>query len=175
MVCQVCKIRPAEVKLTQVINDKKIEIKLCKKCAEEKGIDNPLAALPQIFGNFILGLLGEDIYKSTKESSKIKCHQCGSTWDDFQRTGLLGCDICYQTFQNELNVILRRIHGSNQHIGSRPKAHRYYMSEAELEKAKLELQAAIKNENFERAAELRDMIRDAQREIDKKEKDGILR
>jgi protein arginine kinase activator len=167
MVCQVCHINPAEVKLTQVINNKKIELSLCKKCAEEKGMGNPLAALPQIFGNFILSLLGEDVLKPREEKSGLKCQQCGLAWDDFKKTGLLGCDICYQSFHEELKVVLRRIHGSNQHIGSRPKSYRFFMTEAELENAKLELEQAIENENFERAAELRDMIRDAQREMEK--------
>ncbi|MFQ5864215.1 MAG: UvrB/UvrC motif-containing protein [bacterium] len=175
MLCQICNVNAAEVKLTQIINSKKLEMNLCKKCAEEKGIDNPLTALPQIFGSFLMSMLDEDIIKRRKVKSKIKCRGCGLVWDDFQKTGLFGCDICYDTFREDLKVILRRIHGSNQHIGSRPKTHRYVVQESDLKRIKLELQNAIENENFERAAELRDMIRDAQREIDKKENDGILR
>ena len=174
MVCQVCHINPAEAKLTQVVNNKKIELSLCKKCVEEKGLDNLLAALPQIFGNLILGLFGEDILKREQVKSRAKCHQCGLTWNNFKKTGLFGCDICYQSFHKELKVLLRRIHGSNQHIGSRPKSDRFIMSEVQLKKAKLQLQQAIEDENFERAAELRDMIRDAQREFEKKENDELL-
>lgn len=170
MVCQVCHTNTAEVKLTQVVNNKKIELSLCKKCAEEKGVGNPLAALPQIFGNFILSLLSEEILKPKEDKSGLKCQHCGLTWDNFEKTGLLGCDICYQSFYEELKVVLRRIHGSNQHIGSRPKSNRFFMSDVELESAKLELEQAIEDENFERAAELRDRIRDAQREMDKKTK-----
>ncbi|MFQ6113254.1 MAG: UvrB/UvrC motif-containing protein [bacterium] len=175
MLCQICNVNTAEVRLTQIINSKKIEINLCRKCAEEKGIDNPLAALPQIFGNFLMGLLHEDVIKRKKVKSTAKCHACGLTWDDFQNTGLFGCDICYQSFQEDLKVILRRIHGSNQHIGSRPKAHRHVIDESELKRLRSELQKAIEKENFERAAELRDMVRDAQRELDRKANDGILR
>jgi len=92
-----------------------------------------------------------------------------------KKTGLFGCDICYQVFSKDLNVILRRIHGSNQHIGNRPKSQRYVIDDFELKKIKLELQAAIENEDFELAAELRDMVRDTQSELNKKVDDGILR
>lgn len=175
MLCQLCKIKTANVKISHVINSKKIEVNLCESCAEKKGVNSPMATLPQIFGNFITELLGNEILKRTGDEIDIKCEECGSTWESFQTTGLFGCDICYRTFEDDLDVILRRIHGSNQHIGSRPKSHRVNIDESELAKIKLELQSAIQRENFELAAELRDIVRDAQREIDKRENDGILR
>ncbi len=175
MLCQICNVNSAEIKLTQIINGKKIEMRLCKDCAEEKGVNSPLTALPQIFGNLLLSLFDEDIVKRKLVKSKVKCRECGLTWDYFQKTGLLGCSNCYKIFEEDLKVILRRIHGSNRHIGSRPKAYRHVVNEAQIKSLKLELKNAIKKENFERAAELRDMIRDAQREIDQKENDGILR
>lgn len=174
MLCQFCKTNPSTITISHVVNSKKIEINLCTSCAEEKGVDNPLAALPQIFENFIAELIGEEnLLRGTKQAGST-CDGCGVTWDDFQKTGMFGCDICYQTFQKDLDLVLRRIHGSNQHIGSRPKSQRHKLSESELEKIKRELQHAIENEAFELAAELRDMIRDAQRELDR-ENDGILR
>ncbi|MFQ5823089.1 MAG: UvrB/UvrC motif-containing protein [bacterium] len=138
-------------------------------------MDNPITATSQLFGNFLMALLGEDIFKRRKEIRSIKCPGCGITWDDFQNTGLFGCDICYQSFHEDLKVILRRIHGSNQHIGSRPKVHRHVVDETELERLQLELKHAIENEHFEKAAELRDIVRDAQREIDKRDNNGIRR
>ena len=175
MLCQLCKVNNAAVKITQVINNKKIEINFCRSCAEKKGVDNPLGTLPQIFGNFVAELLGQETLHRKDKSSHVKCNGCGLTWEHFQKTGLFGCDICYLVFEDDLKVILRRIHGSNQHIGNRPNSKKNRIDEPELEKIKMELQAAIKNEDFELAAELRDIIRDAQREIDKKSHDGILR
>lgn len=175
MLCQICQKNTAEIRVSHAINEKKIEINLCKSCAEEKGLSNPLSNLPQLFGNFIAELIGQDLFKSRRRDATRKCPGCGSTWDNFHDTGLLGCDLCYQTYEEDLSVILRRIHGSNKHIGSRPKSYRFVVDESELEGIKEELQQAIDNEKFERAAELRDIIRDAQREIDKKNDDGILR
>ncbi len=175
MLCQICQNKTAEIKISHVINNKKMETNLCKKCAEEKGMNNPLMNLPKIFGNFITELIGEEFSKTKKESESNKCSKCGTTWEYFQKNGLLGCDNCYKTFQTDLNHVLRRIHGSNQHIGSRPKSCRQIVDDTELDKMKKNLHRAIKQEKFEKAAELRDIIRDVQREIDKRENDGILR
>ncbi|MFQ5649635.1 MAG: UvrB/UvrC motif-containing protein [bacterium] len=174
MVCQFCRENPATIKIAHVVNEKKIEINLCTGCAERKGIANPMASLPQIFENFIAELVGKEILQRSTHAEGLQCARCGSTWDDFQKTGLFGCDICYQTFEQDLNIVLRRIHGSNQHIGSRPKSQRHKISEAEMRRIKVELQEAIESENFELAAELRDLVRDAQRELDT-ENDGIIR
>ncbi|MFQ5707493.1 MAG: UvrB/UvrC motif-containing protein [bacterium] len=148
---------------------------LCKICVEEYGLDNSISTLPQFFGNFLKGMLGSEIDTKHPGRSLKKCHKCGSTWDEFQKTGLLGCNFCYQSFYDEINLVLKRIHGSNKHIGSRPKSHRHFLSVTEMEHAKAELQKAVESQNFERAAELRDMIRDAQRLREKTDRDGILR
>lgn len=175
MLCQFCKQNPATIKISHVINSKTIEVSLCKGCAEEKGVENPLVALPQIFGNFIAELFGKELFAGNNIEDDKACESCGLTWEDFQEKGLFGCDICYQAFQSELDLIIKKIHGSTKHIGNRPKSLRRKLDKEELEQMKVELQAAIVNENFELAAELRDVIRDAQREFNKIEDDQILR
>ncbi len=174
MLCQFCKKNAATIKISNVLNYKKIEINLCSKCAEEKGVNNPMGALPHVFENFIAELVGKEFFRRTERPVEKKCKACGLSWESFEETGLLGCDICYQTFQDHLDIVLCRIHGSNHHIGSRPKSKRQRISEAELGRIKGELDDAIKSEDFERAAELRDIVRDAQRELDR-ENDGMIR
>ncbi len=175
MMCQLCKFQPATIKISHVINDKTLVINLCKECAEEKSLNNPLVTLPQMFGNFIAELVGKEGLADTNVDSGLKCKSCDTTWEDFQETGLLGCDICYQTFADEMEIILRRIHGSTQHIGRRPKSLRYVVDESELFQLNVRLRKAIVREKFEEAAKLRDMIRDAQDEAETYRNDGILR
>jgi protein arginine kinase activator len=175
MLCQICHVKSADIKIAHVVNTKKIEINLCKGCAEQKGLDNPLVNIPQMFGNFITQLFGQDTLKTPTGSENKRCPGCGLTWRHFQKTGLFGCDACYQTYAEELGPILRKLHGSHQHIGSCPKSYRHVVDESEIEHFHLQLTEAIKRENFERAAELRDKIRDAQRKIDTRKNDGILR
>jgi len=174
MLCQLCQVEQATIKVAHVVNDKRIEVHICGACAEQKGLESPMAGLPQMFENFIMELIGKDLFSRLDDGSQKECKACGMTWESFQKTGLFGCDICYQTFDSELDVVLRRIHGSNQHIGSRPKSQRHVISESELQKIKTELRKAVESENFERAAELRDMVRDAQYDS-ANENDGILR
>lgn len=159
------------------MNGKQLEFNLCKSCAEDKGMQNPLSSnLSQLFGNFITDLLDSGVMKMEDKSRlNIECKGCGLTWEAFENTGLFGCDLCYQTFQNDLDIILKKIHGSNKHIGSRPQALRSKIDERELQRIKVELKTAIKNEDFELAAELRDVVRDAERELQKTQNDGILR
>lgn len=168
MLCQVCNSRPAEVRLTQIINKQKTELHFCTVCAEERGVEDPLLSMPQMFGNVLSDFLDDE----ELEDDARKCSRCGLAWDDFQRTGVFGCEICYQVFENELKAILKKIHGTNRHIGSRPRAYRRALTAGELEAAREELQESVAAEDFERAAELRDLIRDARRELDQSDNPG---
>jgi len=172
MLCQICKKRPVAVSYTQIINTKKTQLSVCMKCAEEKGITNPLAGLPEVFGKIVANIIGEQILSQTDEttprSSSRRCRKCNRSLDKFEKTGLLGCDECYDAFTKELTVLLRRIHGSSKHIGSRPRPRRVVTSARDVVKLRAELEQAINKEKFERAAELRDLIRDAEREADHK-------
>jgi len=38
---------------------------------------------------------------------------------DFRDSGRLGCDQCYVSFDTHLRDLLRRLHGSSQHVGER--------------------------------------------------------
>lgn len=167
MLCQICKKRPVAVSYTQVINNKKMQLSVCMKCAEDQGITNPLAGLPEVFGKIVANIIGEQLLAETEESprsSSRRCPKCNRSLDKFEKTGLLGCEECYHAFEKELAVLLRRIHGSSKHIGSRPRPRRVVSTERDLVKLRAELAQAIGSEKFERAAELRDLIRDAERE-----------
>ena len=49
MNCEICKVRPAKVHYTEVVNNQMTKMNLCLECAEEKGVDVQKA------GNFGLG------------------------------------------------------------------------------------------------------------------------
>jgi protein arginine kinase len=147
--------------LTQVINDEQAELHLCKQCAEEKGLGIPFGALPSNFGAMVVAFLGAQLPGGgTRTVGSPKCEHCGITKDDFERTGLLGCGECYETFHEDLKFILRRIHGSNKHIGTRPPSLRAVKEHPDIEQLRQRLQEAVANERFEEAAQLRDLITD---------------
>lgn len=149
------------VKFTQVIGSEKKTVNLCKQCAEEQGLNNPLLDISKVFGKIIVAILSDHLTtKSAQETAATDsnvCDVCGLSWGDFEKTGRLGCPRCYEVHKENLNYLLRRLHGNNRHIG---KPSRQVDDKQEsLDSLKKKLEKAIKTEDYETAAELRDSIR----------------
>ena len=84
-------------------------------------------------------------------------------YNEFQKTGLLGCSECYKNFQNTINPVIKRVQGDVEHVGKVPtKAGKCLVEKRKLLKLKEELQHAILGEEYERAAVLRDEIKSLQ-------------
>jgi protein-arginine kinase activator protein McsA len=86
-----------------------------------------------------------------------KCPTCGFRWADFDRIHRLGCPTCYEAHAPQALATLARIQPGLEHHGRRPydaAADR----EAKLTKARLLLKSALKEEDYETAAVLRDQI-----------------
>jgi protein arginine kinase activator len=94
----------------------------------------------------------------------LVCSCCGIHYSDFEKTGMLGCAGCYLSFEKKLEELLRRIHGSHKHIGSRPITLRVNVAAANLAELQKRLQNAISCQNYEAAAKIRDVIKDIQRQ-----------
>lgn len=161
MLCQQCQKKDANVHFTQIINGNKVEMYLCSQCADKKG---QFAFSPQInLGDFLWGIpdfINNDGFTQIEQPQKIRCDVCGMSFDDFRKTGKLGCPNCYKVFRENLNPILRRLHGNTEHIGKVPvKISHCIKYSDELEKLKAELAEAISKEEYEKAAGLRDQIR----------------
>ena len=94
----------------------------------------------------------------------MACPACGGTLQDFRHTGRLGCAQCYTTFESHLRDLLRRLHGSSQHVGERyaattPPAGTPAGPARAAGELREQLKRAIEEENFELAAELRDRLK----------------
>jgi protein arginine kinase activator len=150
------------VHLTEIIDEQMNELHLCEECARQKS-----AQMEQQFGlsDLLAGMVEFD--KSAKETdvaTNIKCSNCGLTYADFKKIGRLGCGDCYAAFKKYLGPLLRRIHGSSQHIGKSPfKTGRVLKKRMDLQELRSRLQKAIEIEAFEEAAKLRDQIRESER------------
>jgi len=165
MLCDNCKERDAIINLTQVEHDSKVTLHLCEQCAQQKGVETGGAVLKSPLGNFLGAVVkgGSPGALVPASGDGLRCPACGSTLRDFRDSGRLGCDQCYSAFDMHLRDLLRRLHGSSQHVGER-----YGMPGAEgadadprseLLELKAQLRRAVEGENFELAAELRDRIR----------------
>lgn len=157
MLCNVCHKNEATVHLTEIIDNQITELHLCEECARQKG-----AQMEQHFGlaDLLAGLadLGQQFEVVGK--TELKCSNCGLSYEDFRRIGRLGCSECYHVFKDSLGVLLKRIHGSIQHLGHVPlKKAEDVKKQSEVDVLKSKLERAIKMEEFEEAARLRDKIR----------------
>lgn len=171
MTCEQCGKNKATVHLTEIVNEQISKLNLCESCAKQKGADaeqhfgiaDLLAALSEGEG----GVSGGAAAAATSDliPSKNRCPKCGLTAEDFKKTGRLGCSECYVAFRSNLAPLLKRIHGANQHVGKSPNpssVNDYKASnkiQEELDHAKIDLAKAIKKEEFEEAATLRDKVK----------------
>ena len=160
MLCDNCKEREAIINLTHVEHDSKVTLHLCEQCAQQKGVETGSAVMKTPLGGFLTAL-GKGGALLPTPADGLRCSACGSTLRDFRDTGRLGCDECYVSFDVHLRDLLRRLHGSSQHVGER-----YDVPGSEdtdprsrLLELKAQLRRAVEGENFELAADLRDRIR----------------
>ena len=79
---------------------------------------------------------------------------------------MMGCANCYDIFSDRILPTIRRIHGNTTHMGKNSISYRKVedkpedKKQDELTKLKAELDTAIKNQEFEKAAVLRDNIKE---------------
>jgi protein arginine kinase activator len=161
MLCDNCKERDAVINLTQVEHDSKVTLHLCEQCAQQKGVETGGAVLKSPLGGFITAMGKGAGALVPSAADGLRCAACGSTLKDFRESGRLGCDQCYISFDSHLRDLLRRLHGSSQHVGERyaPPGAGESDPRSRLLDLKEQLRRAVENENFELAAELRDRIR----------------
>lgn len=78
----------------------------------------------------------------------------------------MGCGQCYETFADQLGPLLRKVHSATEHTGKTPKrAAGPLKLKREIQALRRELQAAVAEEDFERAAQLRDRIRELETKV----------
>ncbi len=161
MQCDECGIRPATVHITKIENGKKTDRHLCEQCAVEH---NALSINTTFSINDILtGLMksGNVLPIKVDIQKDIKCDVCGLSYNTFRETGRFGCSHCYKVFGDRLNPLFKKLHGNTNHTGKIPNNAGSRMKLArEIERLKQELNAAVSIEEYERAAELRDQIKE---------------
>ncbi len=103
--------------------------------------------------------------EQTKEQlaalDKKTCPVCNITFAEFRQAGRLGCPYDYVYFQEDLEPLLANIHGAKVHTGKRPSrfagpADQHH----QLIQLRREMQDAVAREQYERASEIRDKIRE---------------
>lgn len=187
MKCSNCKQNEANIKFLQIINGEKTELFLCQNCAEEMNIENFNINIPMDFSSFVsefFDSFGEqDFITALTENNYQKCNNCGLSYDEFIKTGKLGCIDCYDVFKDRIDLITKNVQGSLEHRGKRlsnnnnnnnnqsnsNKLENFYGEDnnlnknEQLENLKLKLKKAIREEKYEEAAVIRDEIKKLQK------------
>lgn len=170
MLCDICGKNPATVHLTEIIDEQMNELHLCEECARQKSVQ-----MEQQFGlsDLLAGLAEfEKPAKEAEAATSVKCPNCGLTYADFKKIGRLGCGECYTAFKKYLAPLLKRIHGSCQHVGKSPvkitKASRKkpdldLTEKPDIAQLRQKLTKAIEMEEFEEAAKIRDQIKETEK------------
>lgn len=148
IMCDECGVNPANIHLTQITNDETHLTHLCDECAKKKGINISVNEI-----SF------EEGQKQENDVPDKICTKCGLKYSEFKSKGWLGCSQCYNAFECEIDELLIQVHGSSIHKG---KKYAGIVAGTEvsgqIKRLRHELAAAIKNEEFEQAAVLRDAI-----------------
>ncbi len=172
MICDECG-RPAAIRFVEMVDGEMRLMRLCDECASARGIGLSLTPLAGPLVSILMGFLEEVGAEEPAELQGPVCLGCGLSYKDFRRTGKLGCADCYTSFEDELKPLIRRIHGSTRHTGGIPsEASEDVESIREARHLKLELEKAVRHEEYERAAELRDRIRSLESTPRKEDDDG---
>ena len=159
--CQRCESRPASVHVSTVVNGEKFDRLLCEECARQEGAYH-FMLIPQFTIQHVLGgLIGASPTGQLRQAVVDKsCPVCGYSYKQFAETGRLGCDHCYDAFHEELEPLVKRLHGSVEHHGKVPKrAGQNILQQRTRDESRRKMQDAIAREAFEEAAKWRDEIR----------------
>ncbi len=162
MKCDNC-TKQATVHLTEIHNGKKMEKHLCEQCAaQNEGVPvKGHTPINELLTNFVLA------HSGLQKETGAACEGCGITWAEFRQAGLFGCANDYTSFEKDLTPLLQRAHeGANHHVGKVPtrRGGTGVPMKKQIDVAKLrkELTKAIEGEDYERAAKVRDQIKQAE-------------
>ena len=160
----VCKQQEATVHLTQVLEGKVKKLDLCEGCSKAKGLDDPTGFS---LADLLMGLGASQELAQAAGSPDVRCPTCGFTHADFKKSGRLGCPDCYRTFGEGLEALLKTMHKGTRHVGKLPGQAGVSDAGAEdrLKNLQRQLDEAIRLENYEQAALIRDEMKSVKEKV----------
>ncbi len=150
-ICENCGENPANLHIRQIANGQETEHFICTECAEK--IHKKFLSYLKM-NNFMTGMM-----ENVKPDSEGKvCPVCKFDINKIRKLGKVGCANCYDVFEDELSPVL-------EELDIKPREQETAQADTETEsvfekidKLQNELNQAVIDERYERAAELRDEI-----------------
>ncbi|MCQ2979343.1 MAG: UvrB/UvrC motif-containing protein [Clostridia bacterium] len=184
MLCEICKRKEATFFIKEQVFGETKTHSLCEDCAKKhKETLMPSNIQIEKLIKSLLDFTEEENEvpkkKVTKKQKMKKCNTCGSTFDEVILAGVAGCADCYKTFKSDIDELILRNNKLVTYEGTAPKSikkkssttkNKKLETEITIREYKVELNNAIKNEDFEKAAKLRDLIKELENKNDKETK-----
>lgn len=169
-ICAVCKKEIATIKVAKLVRGQVREVWLCVRCASRRWMKRP----GKIEG-LLAALIEKDPDRGARPSTREErqCPTCGLPLRSYRETLFLGCSDCYNAFEDVLTKDVRRYHGAAEHVGRGPESHAAsedpYLAIRDLQRR---LEVAVRREDFEQAARLRDEILRLKAQIEQSHSSG---
>ena len=155
MLCDICGSEEASLHIRQVSEGETVELALCARCAAVRGIsagEGPAFSVSDL----LTGLI--DVKRRVPARRRI-CPRCGQTLENLKKRSRVGCTECYVVFGREIRGLLGRLHGKALHRGKLPRRLATYKTLLiDVESLKRRLKSAVRSEDYEEAARIRDRI-----------------
>lgn len=184
MLCEKCGKNEATYYYHENVNGRTKTYRLCADCAKkmEEADELPSFRMDRFFDDFdsffdepflqrpmktlnglLNGFFGTDRALGSGSGREKKdektCPGCGATLRDFATRGA-GCPKCFETFAEELAPTVSRVHGKAVHTGRAPARYRSRIErKRRMEALTEEQREAVNNEDFEKAAAIRDELK----------------
>ena len=166
--CMICGQNIASMKMTKLVNGTAEELYLCQDCAAARSpYQHKTAKLEDILSGLLnnaatVPLQGDGKRSAAPVADDI-CSSCGVSFQSYKSTLVLGCSECYVSLEKLLLPDLQRMHGRTEHRGRAPHGETsVYASFRSREELLRRLGEAVKAEDYELAARLRDELKSIQ-------------
>lgn len=160
MLCENCSGREATTHIKKVENGRATQLNLCSECARNFGYGDLFSDFGFSLRDLFSNIFGDSTLMISDKSER--CEKCGSSFNDIVKSGYVGCSECYRKFYDRLLPSVQHIHGKALHNGKAPvnisEAEEGPSKETLIERLSRQMEEAVKAQNFEEAAALRDRI-----------------
>ncbi len=172
MSCDKCNGNNKEVNIKVKIDGEDHAIAWNENQAQDAGFHSVFENKDFPLSDLIATVLKKNLPAKVESKNNPKCPTCGLTFLELLEVGRIGCAHCYAAFGSQMEILLEKIHGSAMHVGfvhERTETFKPIRNESKQEeqapelsredKLKMELEEAIENEDYEKAARIRDQLK----------------
>jgi len=169
-ICEICEKVEACVEVKHYENGVLRELALCEDCAQAHGLNLPFNLADLLLETTLQEVVAGpgDVAAAGSDAARC-CAKCRMRLVDFRKTGRLGCPACYHAWPDVLEPMLMGMHRSLAYKGVLAPS-----AAGDVEVLERALQDAVRREDYEEAARLRDRVRSAADVISGKQREFLF-